>query len=67
MTSHRPASTAHGAFRGRHRKPRPTLQKLIYEWLMAPVPARTHPAREITIRARRSAAHQRRNAGGRDA
>jgi len=67
VTNHRPASTAHGAYRGRHRKPRPSLQKLIYDRLIAPVPTRTHPAREITIRARRSAACQRRTAGGSDA
>ncbi|GAA2039317.1 hypothetical protein GCM10009839_46540 [Catenulispora yoronensis] len=67
MTNHRPASTAHGAYRGRHRKPRPTLAKFIYDRLTVPVPTRVHPAREIAIRARRSAARQRRAAGGRDA
>lgn len=69
MTSHRPASTAHGAYRGRHRKPRPTLNKWIYDRLIAPAPTRIHPAREINLRVRRAAARQRRHhpAGGGDA
>ncbi|ACU72947.1 hypothetical protein Caci_4082 [Catenulispora acidiphila DSM 44928] len=67
MTNHRPASSAHGAYRGRHRKPRPSLQKLIYDRLIVSAPTRIDPAREITLRARRSAARQRRAAGGRDA
>lgn len=67
MTDHRPAAPRHGAHRGRHRRPRPTLQKLIYDLLIVPAPTRIHPAREITLRARRSAARQRRAAGGRDA
>ena len=67
MTSHRPASSAHGAYRGRHRKPQASLQKLIYDRLIVPAPTRIHPAREITLRARRSAARQRRTSGGRDA
>ncbi|WP_228561430.1 hypothetical protein, partial [Catenulispora pinisilvae] len=67
VTNHRPASTAHGAYRGRHRKPRPSLYKLIYDRLIVPAPTRVDPAREITLRARRSAVCQRRAAGGRDA
>jgi hypothetical protein len=67
MTNHRPASTAHGAFRGRHRKPRPSLYKLVYDRLIVPAPSRVDPAREISLRARRSAAEQRRTTGGRDA
>lgn len=65
MTSHRPASSAHRADRGRHRKPRPSLRKLIYDRLIDRTPARAHPAREITLRVRR--AERLRRQGGRDA
>ncbi|WP_194916925.1 hypothetical protein [Catenulispora rubra] len=63
MTNHRPASTAHGAYRGRHRRLRPSLRRLIYELLIAPAATPLKPAAEIRLRARRSAARQRRLGG----
>ncbi|HTJ72604.1 MAG TPA: hypothetical protein VL551_34015 [Actinospica sp.] len=63
--THRPAGRFGRARRGRHRKPRPSLRKLICDRLVDRTPARSRPAREITLRVRRI--EQQRRIGGGDA
>jgi hypothetical protein len=63
--THRPAERFGRACRGWHRKPRPSPRKLICDRLIDRDPVRTPPAREITLRVRRT--ERRRRQGGGDA